>query len=105
MIDRQTIDRAAKLLLAAAPGSTVILFGSQARGDARPDSDVDFLVVEPHVTNWAKETTRLLNVLRPLMVPADVVVLDRERFDYWKNTPNTLPYTVLREGKSYEHAA
>ncbi len=26
---------------------TVILFGSRARGDARPDSDVDLLIVEP----------------------------------------------------------
>ncbi len=25
---------------------TIILFGSRARGDARPDSDVDFLIVE-----------------------------------------------------------
>ena len=27
------------------PGSTILLFGSQARGDARPDSDWDVLVL------------------------------------------------------------
>jgi predicted nucleotidyltransferase len=105
VIDRQTIDQAAKLLLAAAPGSTVILFGSQARGDARPDSDVDFVVVEPQVTDWAEETVRLLDVLRALPVPADVIVFSRERFEYWKETPNTLPYVALKEGKPYEQVA
>ena len=29
----------------APPGSTILLFGSQARGDARPDSDWDVLVL------------------------------------------------------------
>jgi predicted nucleotidyltransferase len=105
VIDQQTINQAARLLLEAAPGSTVILFGSRARGDARPDSDVDFLVVEPRVTNWAQETIRLIDVLRPLLVPADVVVFSRERFEYWKETPNTLPYIALKEGRPYEQVA
>ena len=67
MIDRAMISEAAKLLLQAAPtGSEVILFGSHARGDATPDSDLDFLVVEPEVKSKHSEMVRLRDALRPL---------------------------------------
>lgn len=93
------------MLLAAAPGAKVILFGSYARGDARDDSDVDFLVVEPEVTDWLAEMVRLAEVLRPLRLPADVLVVSAERFAYWRDTPNTVMYRAAREGRSYEQVA
>jgi predicted nucleotidyltransferase len=39
---------------------TIILFGSRARGDARPDSDVDLLVVESRFRPNAAVVRRLL---------------------------------------------
>lgn len=48
------VDEAVQALAAAVPPSAQIwLFGSQVRGDATPDSDLDFLVIEPEVTNRA----------------------------------------------------
>ena len=43
------LDQAVQHLRAAAPDATIVLFGSRARGDAHAESDVDLLVVEPHV--------------------------------------------------------
>ncbi len=105
MIDEQTITKAANLLLAAAPGSKVILFGSYARGQADARSDLDFLVVEPEVKNRFDEMVRLSEVLRPLLLPVDVLVVSEEKFDYWRDTPNTVYYRAVKEGRVYEQVA
>ncbi len=106
MIEPGTIHKAVELLLAAVgPAGKVILFGSHARGQADARSDVDFLVIEPEVPDRLAEMVRLNAVLSPLAIPVDIIVLSHERFDYWRDTPNTLPYRALKEGKLYEQVA
>ena len=106
MIDSNTIEQAVKAVLEAAPpGSQVILFGSYARGDAGDDSDLDFLVVEPTLRNRRGEMVRLRFVLRPLRVPADVLVVSRAVFEAWKDLPNNVISEAVREGRLFTHAA
>ncbi len=93
------IEKAAGLLHRAAPDATIILFGSQARGDAVKDSDVDFLLVAPDVSSRRKEMARLSRLLRPLRIPADVLVFSRRVFDQWAGVPGTVIYAAAQEGK------
>jgi predicted nucleotidyltransferase len=102
MIDQTTISEAVKLLQGAAPaGSEIILFGSHARGDAGPDSDLDFLVIEPKVTSKRDEMVRLRDALRPLRVPADVLVTSRAVFEDWRDTPNNVLFEAWNEGQLF----
>jgi predicted nucleotidyltransferase len=101
MIDETTINRAVELLRQAAPGSTIIVFGSCARGQITADSDLDVLVVEPTVTSPHEEMVRLSDVLRPLRISVDVLVASKETFDYWADTPNTIYYEAAREGRVF----
>jgi predicted nucleotidyltransferase len=97
------IERAVDLLLEAAPpGSRVILFGSHARGDARPDSDLDFLVIEPRVADHRAEMVRLHHALQPLRVPADVLVTSEAIFEEWRDTPGTVLYEAAKEGRVFD---
>ena len=98
------IDKAVELLKGTVPRATIILFGSRARGDARPDSDVDFLVVEPEVKSRRQEMARLARVLRPLRISADVLVFSRQVFDEWAGIPGTVIHRAAQEGKVL-HAA
>ena len=43
--ERRCVQEAAAVLKAELPVSRVVLFGSKAKGDAQPDSDVDLLVL------------------------------------------------------------
>ena len=110
MIDEGTIRRAAEALLRSAPlGSTVVLFGSYARGTAREQSDLDFLVIEPRVEDALGEMVRLRRaldeIIRPYLIPADVLVTSRERFEHWRDTPNTVHHRAFKEGRVYERVA
>jgi uncharacterized protein len=105
MVSESVIRKAADALLGATPaGSRVFVFGSQATGRADDRSDVDLLVVEPEVEDRVKEMLRLIDVLRPLRIPVDLVVLSSQTFDYWRDTPNSLAYRVAKEGRLYESA-
>ena len=41
-----TLDKIVSVIVRAVHPNKIILFGSRARGDARPDSDYDFVVIK-----------------------------------------------------------
>jgi predicted nucleotidyltransferase len=99
VIAADLIDEAARRIVAAAPGARVILFGSHARGEAGPDSDVDLLVVEPRVTDRFAEIVRLQRLLAPLRLPADVIVVSEDQVEEWGDVQSTMLHDALREGR------
>jgi len=105
MVDEAMIQEAVRRIQSAAAGARVIVFGSWARGEARPDSDVDLLVIEPEVANRYEETVRLTQLLGESLIPADVVVLSQEAYDRWREVPNSLAWRAGREGRLYERVA
>jgi predicted nucleotidyltransferase len=90
---------AARRLTAAAPDAKVILFGSHARGNARSDSDLDLLVIEPEVKSRRAEYVRLREALGNLGVPIDLVVIPASHLEEWGHFEGTMLNDALREGR------
>jgi len=99
VIDQSLIAEAGRRLALAAPGARVILFGSHARGEADPHSDVDFLVIEPHVDDEAGEAVRLRRALRGLRLPTDIIVVGSRYAEDWANVRGSLVHAVLSQGR------
>ncbi len=78
----------------------VIVFGSLARGEAGPDSDIDLLVVMPVVGSRLRLTVAILKSLADFGVPKDVVVLTPTEFEATRNLVGTIAYPASREGRT-----
>jgi predicted nucleotidyltransferase len=77
----------------------VILFGSEARGEANFDSDVDLLVVLPEAPNKREAAIQIRQVLDDLPVSKDIIVTDPDEIARRGNMVGTILRPALREGK------
>jgi uncharacterized protein len=99
LTEEALIREAGRWLNAAVPGADIILFGSRARGDARPNSDLDLLVIEPNFAYRGEEYGRLRKELRGLEVAIDLVIYRRREADEWGGVPGSFLHRVLGEGR------
>ena len=76
----------------------IVLFGSRARGDARPDSDVDLLVVMSDGTDETRATIAIHALLHTMPLPKDVVVSTPSAIAHRGHIKGNVLYEGLREG-------
>jgi predicted nucleotidyltransferase len=84
---------------AAGSPARVILFGSAARGELTPDSDLDFLVIERDVENRVAEAVRLRDAIGRIGWPVDVIVMDEDLAERRAKVRGTMVHHALREGR------
>jgi predicted nucleotidyltransferase len=77
----------------------IILFGSHARGDAGPDSDVDFLVVMPVEGPTRRKAVEIGVALHGFGVAKDIIVTTPEAFAWRKDVVGTIEWPAVREGR------
>jgi predicted nucleotidyltransferase len=76
----------------------IILFGSYARGEAHPHSDVDLLVVFAECADKRKTAVEIRRVLRDMPVPKDIIVSTPEELERKRDWVGTVLRPAQKEG-------
>jgi predicted nucleotidyltransferase len=77
----------------------IILFGSRGRGDARPDSDVDLLIVMPVDGSPREKAIDIRLALHDIPLSKDVIVVTPESFKWRQKVVGTIEWPAVHEGK------
>ena len=77
----------------------IILFGSAARGDITPDSDVDFLIIKKETPLYGAYRIRELSRVIDRNIPVDFLIYRPEEFNKRIKMGDPFLKTIVKEGK------
>jgi uncharacterized protein len=92
---RDIVQRVARI----ARPEKILLFGSAARGEMGPNSDVDLLVVKRGNFNRRRLVARIYSHLYGTMAAVDLVVVSPAELRRYRDAPSLVIFSALREGR------
>lgn len=97
---RETLARCLEAMNQVMPLRAVYLFGSHARGDARPDSDVDLCIVADGAERQLEAAQSFCRAIRPIRPKPSftIVPITPERLSEKRSIRDFFFETVLNEG-------
>lgn len=103
--DPKLLAEVIRRIVEVAQPERIILFGSAARGEMGPDSDIDLLVVKSGVEVRRELAKRIYRRLFGLTTPVDVVVVTPEDVERHAQCVGTIIAPALAEGREVYAAA
>jgi predicted nucleotidyltransferase len=97
--DETILAEVVRRVVEAAQPDKVVLFGSAARGQMGPNSDIDLLVINSGKFNHWRLLTRIYRHLRGDLAAVDVILATSEDIERYGDSPYLVYYPALREGK------
>jgi uncharacterized protein len=95
----EAIDKVVRKIVELVHPLSIILFGSSARGEAKPESDIDLMVVMPEGVHRRKTAQFLYQHISGIKTPFDIVVATPRDLEKHKNNVGLIYKSVMREGK------
>src|SRR6266566_7047476 len=86
-IDETVLREIVRRLVEAVDPDRIVLFGSRARGDARPDSDLDLLIVKDSDEPRHRRAIPAYTALAGLGIPTDIVWRTSAEIAEWSRVP------------------
>jgi predicted nucleotidyltransferase len=104
-VDEKTLQEIIRRVVEVAQPEKIILFGSAARGDMGPDSDVDLLVIKGGEFNQNRLTGDIYRNMIGVGQAVDIILVTPEQVDKYRNNPWRIIVPALREGKEVYNLA
>jgi predicted nucleotidyltransferase len=96
----ELLDEVVRRIVATGSPLKIVLFGSRARGDARPDSDLDLLIIEESELPRDERAVHYRRALVGVFPSKDIVVWTPQEAESWSGVSNAFITTILREGRT-----
>ncbi len=98
-LDPGTLAEIVRRIVEVAHPDRIILFGSAARGEMGPDSDVDLLVITSGVPHRGRLAGQIHRALVGVPAAADVVGATPEDLEYLRDRVGSIIAPALHEGR------
>ena len=97
--DPDALDTLVRRIVEVAQPDRIVLFGSAARGEMGPDSDLDVLVVKSGVEHRRRLAQDIYMNLSGVGVGVDVIVLTPEDIEAQRDSVGSIVGPALDEGR------
>jgi uncharacterized protein len=98
-VTEELLQEAMQRILSVGSPEKIVLFGSWARGQARPDSDLDLLIIEESDLPRYRRAGRYRMALLGLFPAKGIVVWTPSEVALWRDVPNAFITAILAEGR------
>ncbi|MCL2220686.1 MAG: nucleotidyltransferase domain-containing protein [Chitinispirillia bacterium] len=99
---KNELDRIVDTLVETGIVTKIILFGSHARGEETPESDIDLCVLLPIEDNSPSFSNTELNLRTKLINvqkrPLDFLAYNQRDFLTWAERPRSFEHSIMEEG-------
>ncbi len=100
----ETLQEIIRRIVRVASPERIILFGSAARGETGPHSDLDLLVIKSGEFDYGRLVGDIYVNLHGVGQAVDVIVVTPEDVERYRDVPYLVIASALREGKEVYRA-
>jgi transcriptional regulator with XRE-family HTH domain len=98
-VNPEKLDKIIRRIVQVAGPEKIIMFGSAARGEMGPHSDVDLLVIKKGKYHRGRLIERIYRNMRGVGQALDIIVVTPEDVERYKDSFGLVIYPALRDGK------